>query len=126
MANEENLIPNSERTPSELREMTRKGGIASGVARRRKKAMKEQVEYLLSLPLTNKNVIEQLKKLGVDTDNMDNQMAMIVGMWNSAVKGNSKSFNALMGVTGELVTNINVNTVTDDKVAELQEMIENE
>ena len=30
MANEQNLIPNNKRTPSELGEMTRKGGIASG------------------------------------------------------------------------------------------------
>ena len=34
--NAENLIPVSERTPSELREMTKKGGIASGKARREK------------------------------------------------------------------------------------------
>ena len=37
--NESNLIPNTERTPEELREMGRKGGIASGKARRRKKAL---------------------------------------------------------------------------------------
>ena len=34
--NEQNLIPVSERTPSELREMTRKGGRASGKARKEK------------------------------------------------------------------------------------------
>lgn len=41
MANDANLIPNSERTPSELREMTKKGGIASGKSRRRKKSLKQ-------------------------------------------------------------------------------------
>lgn len=35
--NEHNLIPNSERSPKELREMGRKGGIASGKARRKKR-----------------------------------------------------------------------------------------
>lgn len=34
---ENNLIPNNERSPEELREMGRKGGIASGRARRRKR-----------------------------------------------------------------------------------------
>jgi len=34
--NDQNLIPVSERTPSELREITRKGGRASGKARREK------------------------------------------------------------------------------------------
>ena len=41
MGNEKNLVPNSERTPEELKEMTRLGGIASGKARREKKLMKE-------------------------------------------------------------------------------------
>ena len=47
MANEKNLKKNSERTPSELREMTRKGGIKSGEARRNKKTMREALEMLM-------------------------------------------------------------------------------
>ncbi len=39
--NEKNLIPNSERTPEEIKEMTRNGGIASGKARREKKLMSQ-------------------------------------------------------------------------------------
>ncbi|MCU6687573.1 hypothetical protein OCV99_13710 [Dorea acetigenes] len=38
--NDGNLIPNSERSPSELREMGRKGGIASGKVRRRNKKLR--------------------------------------------------------------------------------------
>lgn len=34
-----NLIPNSERSPEELREMGRKGGIKSGESRRKKRDM---------------------------------------------------------------------------------------
>lgn len=34
-----NLIPNSERSPEELREMGRKGGIQSGKSRRRKREL---------------------------------------------------------------------------------------
>ena len=34
--NDNNLIPNTRRSPEELREMGRKGGIASGIARRRR------------------------------------------------------------------------------------------
>lgn len=45
--NEENLIPNSQRTPSELREMATKGGIASGEARRNKKMLRDCIDYLL-------------------------------------------------------------------------------
>ena len=48
MANEQNLIPNSERTPSELREMARNGGLASGEARRKRKTLKEELLLILS------------------------------------------------------------------------------
>ena len=48
MANEHNLIPNSERTPSELREMARNGGLASGEARRKRKTLKEELLLMLS------------------------------------------------------------------------------
>ena len=48
MANEQNLIPNSERTPEELREMARNGGLASGEARRKRKTLKEELLLLLS------------------------------------------------------------------------------
>lgn len=48
MANERNLIPNSERTPSELREMARNGGLASGEARRKRKTLKEELILMLS------------------------------------------------------------------------------
>ena len=48
MANEQNLIPNSERSPSELREMARSGGLASGEARRKRKTLKEELLLMLS------------------------------------------------------------------------------
>ena len=52
MANPENLVPNSERSPKERRENARKGGIASGKARREKKAFRELMEHYLSQPDT--------------------------------------------------------------------------
>ena len=42
-----NLIPNSERSPEELREMGRKGGIASGEARRRKRELKKLAQLII-------------------------------------------------------------------------------
>lgn len=47
--NDENLIPNSERSPSELREMGRKGGIKSGESRRRKKRLRESAVLLAEI-----------------------------------------------------------------------------
>jgi hypothetical protein len=53
MANEQNLIPNSQRTPEELREMTRKGGIRSGEVRRAKRTFRELIEEYGGLPDEN-------------------------------------------------------------------------
>lgn len=55
MANEQNLIPNSERTPSELREQTRKGGINSGKARKRKADLRKMAQQVLDGTYTDKH-----------------------------------------------------------------------
>ena len=58
MANLQNLIPNSERTPEQLREQTRKGGIASGEARRKRKAFKEALLLALETQKGDKTIQE--------------------------------------------------------------------
>lgn len=44
MSNEQNLIPNEARSPEELRENGRKGGVKSGEVRRRKRTLREIAE----------------------------------------------------------------------------------
>ena len=51
MANEQNLIPASQRSKSEARENSKKGGVASGKARRRKKALRLALKGLMDIPL---------------------------------------------------------------------------
>ena len=95
MANEQNLIPWNRRTESEQREYAKKGGQKSGEVRRQRKAMKEQAELLLALPF---NIIDKqgnelkkiLENLGIDENNIDNQMAMIVALWRTAL-GNGRN-----------------------------------
>jgi 3-methyladenine DNA glycosylase/8-oxoguanine DNA glycosylase len=45
--NDSNLIPNTERSPEELREMGRRGGIASGKSRRKKRELQKLAQMLL-------------------------------------------------------------------------------
>ena len=54
--NDSNLIPNTERSPSELREMGRKGGFASGKARRRKMDLQKLAKMLI-----DKQIAESFK-----------------------------------------------------------------
>lgn len=104
MANEQNLIRNEDLTPEQRRENARKAGIASGKARKKRKAMKEQMEMLLSLPVKSPKLKEQLKKLGIKSNEIDNQMALIVALYQTALKGGKNSvaaFNTIMEMTEE-------------------------
>lgn len=91
MANEQNLIPFSERSKEEARESGRIGGIQSGVARRRKKTLKQAAELVMSLPVSDKRVKAKLKRMGIDVDDADNQTAVIVGLFGRAVTGDPKA-----------------------------------
>lgn len=94
MANEKNLIPNSKRTPKELREIAKKGGKKSVEVRRKRKAMKEQMEMLLTLPLKNTKLKKQLQEIGINEKEIDNQMALIVSLYQTALRGGSNSVQA--------------------------------
>lgn len=96
MAGADNLIPNSERTPEELREMTRKGGIASGKARRKKANLKKAFETILQAEVASPNVKKQLEELGFDSTN---EMALAMVMMQKAMKGNVRAFEQISKLT---------------------------
>ena len=92
MANEENLIPfGSKGSKSEEREMQAKGGRNSGVTRRRKRTLKQAAELIMSLPVSDPKIQKKLKKMGIDTDDADNQMAVIAGLMGRAMTGDPKA-----------------------------------
>ena len=99
MANEENLKP--VRTKSEARERGKKGGVASGATRRKKKAMKERLFEALDRELTNpaaKNLTHS-----VNMDGETNYDALVASMLVGALEGNpayAKLIVELMGETG--------------------------
>lgn len=101
MANERNIIPNSERTPEERREIARAGGIASGVARRRKRSLKQAADLYLSLPVTDRRVWNKIARDGVEPEDIDNQMAMIVGLTEAAVQGDARCAKVLVDLLGD-------------------------
>ena len=98
MANEQNLIPFNKRTESEQREYAQKGGKKSGEVRRQRKAMKEQMEMLLSLPFKQQKQLNFMKDLGIEENNIDNQMALIVAIYGKALKGDVQAFNTIREV----------------------------
>ncbi len=106
MANEENLkkgAPYRFRTGEKQVEIARKGGIASGEARRRKKTMRETAKMLLDMEIPNaaKELRKKLKLMGVSEDDFTYQSALMVGILNQAMKGNTKAASFLRDTVGE-------------------------
>ena len=99
--NIDNLVPQSERTKEEQRKIAIMGGKASGEARRRKRTMKEAMDMLLSLPVRDDKVRKKIAALGIDPDEVDNQMAMVIAQWQQAVKGNTRAYENVQATIGE-------------------------
>lgn len=102
MANEKNLVPFDERTESEQREIASAGGKASGKARRRKKSLKQKMQLLLSLPPTDTDRTE-LTIMGVDPDDMDNEMVLVKALFIAAAAGDTRAFDRIQDVLGRSV-----------------------
>lgn len=125
MAGQDNLIPQNKRTKEERREIAIKGGKASGKARREKKMLKDQINLLLSLPLKDDKAKKKLKALGIDTNNIDNQMAMVIAMWQKALKGDVSAFNTLRDTSeGKLTEKVEVTQSIDDTIKEIEKYVD--
>lgn len=99
MAGQENLkfIKSTE----EAREKGRAGGIASGKARRRKRAMREAADLFLSLPVTDRRKLKKLKAKELEEEDIDQQMAMIAGLVEAAQNGDAACANVIVKLLGE-------------------------
>ena len=105
MPNEKNLMPiqevNSNRTREQHSEDSRKGGVASGISRRRKRSLKEAADLYLSLPVSDRKMWNKISRRGVDPDDIDNQMAMVIGLTIAATAGDAKAAKVIVDLLGE-------------------------
>ena len=104
MANkgQENLIPMSERTKEEVREIARKGGVNSGETRRKKATMRETLKMML-------------EDIPIDEDNKEkltNRELATLGLIKGARRGNSTNYRTILEAIGELVEGTPLSTPT--------------
>ena len=142
MANEQNLLTGEGRnlTTEEAREIGRKGGIASGEARRRRRTLREAAQTLLSAGLMLEQVDpEVLKALGVETPtNADGLMLIAL---TKAAKGDVEAMRFVRDTGGEVPTSkvevggiedkpievLDLSALTDSQLQELaRKRLENE
>lgn len=116
MPNEKNLIPFSQRTEREAREYGRAGGIASGAARRRKRSLKEAADIYLSLPVSDRRRWNKIASCGVDPEDVDNQMAMIIGLTEAATMGDAKAAKVIIDLLGDMNEKGGNEAVEDDPI----------
>lgn len=101
MANEQNLIPNSQRTPEELREITRKGGIASGKARRQRKTLAQIGEMIGGLDIKSEKNREIMRKAGITDEDMINDVGMMFRLNMKAQSGDTKAIELFSKLRGQ-------------------------
>ena len=124
MANEQNLIPNSQRTPSELREMATKGGKASGEARRNKKLLRDCIDYLLEKE--DKTVLDNEGKPMSGAEQLAYSL-FIKALTEKDTGKAAKAFEVLRDTAGQKpAEKIVVSEIDPDVISEVERMVNNE
>lgn len=96
----DNLIPFNQRSEDEQRKIRSMGGIASGAARRRRKALREALDVYLSLPVQDKRSLNRLLRAGVDEDDADTQMLIIASLVQRAIDGDVRAAKLIFDLVG--------------------------
>jgi hypothetical protein len=101
LANEKNLKPFSEqnRSAKEVRELNRKGGIASGEARRQKSTIKSILKQWADSPITVAKLKKEAKAYGIETD--EGRSLITLALIKGAMKGNANYMERLLDTLGE-------------------------
>lgn len=127
MANDgiENLIPMTELTEDEQREMARKGGIASGKARREKRDRKQIASELLDLTVSGAG-IDKIKKFfnikGVELTAYDTMFLSC--MMKAMQKGDANALEKLLKIAGEQFTELlDVSVGKSEKLSDIMSQL---
>ena len=116
MANEQNLNPFGTLTEDEQREISSKGGKASGEARRKKKLLRECLEILLEKEITDKS-----------GNTMTGAEAMATKVFQQALKGDLKAFEIVRDTAGQKpVEKVVIADVDTDVINEVEAMVTGE
>lgn len=98
-----NLIP--PRSKEEAQERGKKGGVASGEARRKKRDTAKIANQLLSMKVKSNDIKNDLKHVGIDVDsNTTMETAVIAGLLRRATFGNVMAIEKLYELCGDSTT----------------------
>lgn len=112
MSKENNLIPLNKRTKEEQREIARKGGIASGKARRKKKLLRQILDEIGESRLNTDETKDIAKALSINKRDVTYDVAIMFKAVNEALGGNIKAMEFIRDTRGQ--NNKNDNGVNID------------
>jgi hypothetical protein len=114
--NDQNLIPNNQRTPKERRDNARKAGIASGKARKEKADLRKMCQMVLEMDIKGK---DGTMKSGAE--------AITLAQLQKALKGDAKAYEVLRDTAGqkpvEKVEQVNIDLEYDASVEYVKDLM---
>lgn len=105
MANEQNLVPfTSDQNREEAVKNGKKGGVASGKARRQYSTLKKALEYIGSQRPSSEKIKQAMTQAGIPEEEQTNEMAGALRIVLGFVSGDHKSVSEYMKGTGQEIT----------------------
>lgn len=89
-------------TSAQAAELGRKGGAASGAARRRKKQLKESLSVLLEMDVCGEKAKDELRAVGFDDEKLINLSYLGYSLFKEALNGNIKAFREIRKLSDEI------------------------
>ena len=99
--NVDNLVKAEDLTSEELRERARKGGKASGKARKDKREQKQIILDVLSLPLADGSIEDITSLAAAEGANLSINQAIVIQQVKKALKGDTKAAEYLRDTAGQ-------------------------
>ena len=97
-----NLVSNADRTPKQRRENASKAGKASGIARAKRRTMRESLFELLSMPMKKGSLSGPVDSVaGFKDANVSLHTRILVGIAVKAVKGDVRAAEFIRDTIGE-------------------------
>lgn len=112
------LISLANRTTDEQQNIAKKGGIASGKARREKRAMKQTLKELLSMPLKSDEIVDikNIQSLSaLNGKNITVQEAVMLAQIQKAIKGDTRAAEYIRDTSGNMI-----NAESEARIARLK------
>lgn len=115
------------RSGSEQAEISRKGGIASGKARRLKGSLRQIASKVADMPMSKKTIQKMIRSGVIDPDmisekDLTNGVAVVLSIYRGAMNGDSKMAKLLLELMQEQETEVNQNvSITFSKAEKSEE-----